>query len=51
MNPRTLQRRLEESGTTYQQLLDEVRQGTARKRLAAIISNLVRSPSCSGPKN
>jgi AraC-like DNA-binding protein len=35
VSPRTLQRRLEESGTTYQQLLDEVRQDTARKLLAA----------------
>jgi AraC-like DNA-binding protein len=35
VSPRTLQRRLEESGTTYQQLLDEVRQETARKLLAA----------------
>ena len=35
VSPRTLERRLEESGTTYQQLLDEVRQDTACKLLAA----------------
>jgi AraC-like DNA-binding protein len=35
VNPRTLQRRLEDSGTTYQQLLDEVRQDPARRLLAA----------------
>ena len=32
---RTLQRRLEDEGTTYQRLLDEVRQSTARHLLAA----------------
>ena len=35
VSPRTPQRRLEESGTNYQQLLDEVRQDTAHKLLAA----------------
>jgi len=34
MSPRTLQRRLEELGTTYQQLLDDVRRRSARRLLA-----------------
>jgi AraC-like DNA-binding protein len=34
MSPRTLQRRLEELGTTYQRLLDDVRRGTSRRLLA-----------------
>jgi AraC-like DNA-binding protein len=34
MSPRTLQRRLGELGTTYQQLLDEVRHRSARRLLA-----------------
>jgi AraC-like DNA-binding protein len=33
MSPRTLQRRLEEAGTTYQALLDEVRRQSARRLL------------------
>lgn len=33
MSPRTLQRRLEELGTSYQKLLDEVRRDTARRLL------------------
>jgi AraC-like DNA-binding protein len=33
MSPRTLQRRLEEAGTTYQELLDEVRRQSARRLL------------------
>jgi len=32
---RTLQRRLEDEGTSYQRLLDEVRQSTARHLLSA----------------
>ncbi|MFP2925825.1 AraC family transcriptional regulator ligand-binding domain-containing protein [Pyxidicoccus sp. 3LG] len=35
MSPRTLQRRLEEEGTTYQALLDEVRHQSARRLLAS----------------
>jgi AraC-like DNA-binding protein len=34
MSPRTLQRRLEAAGTTYQELLDEVRRQSARRLLA-----------------
>jgi AraC-like DNA-binding protein len=34
VSPRTLQRRLEEAGTTYQALLDEVRRQSARRLLA-----------------
>jgi AraC-like DNA-binding protein len=34
MSPRTLQRRLETAGTTYQALLDEVRRQSARRLLA-----------------
>ncbi len=34
MSPRTLQRRLGEQGTTYQQLLDDVRHRSARRLLA-----------------
>ena len=34
MSPRTLQRRLEEAGTSYQELLDEVRRQSARRLLA-----------------
>jgi AraC-like DNA-binding protein len=34
MSPRTMQRRLGESGTTYQAVLDEVRQRAARRLLA-----------------
>jgi AraC-like DNA-binding protein len=34
MSPRTLQRRLEAAGTTYQALLDEVRRQSARRLLA-----------------
>jgi AraC-like DNA-binding protein len=34
MSPRTLQRRLEELGTSYQKLLDEVRRRSARRLLA-----------------
>lgn len=34
ISPRTLQRRLEEAGTTYQRLLDEVRSRSARRLLA-----------------
>ena len=34
VSPRTLQRRLEEAGTTYQRLLDEVRYQSARRLLA-----------------
>ena len=33
MSPRTLQRRLEELGTSYQRLLDDVRRDTARRLL------------------
>jgi AraC-like DNA-binding protein len=33
MSPRTLQRRLEELGTTYQRLLDDVRRRSARRLL------------------
>ena len=35
VSPRTLQRRLGDTGTSYQQLLDEVRQNAARRLLAA----------------
>jgi AraC-like DNA-binding protein len=35
MSPRTLQRRLEELGTTYQSLLDDVRRDTSRRLLAS----------------
>lgn len=35
LSPRTLQRRLEDAGTSYQRLLDEVRQDTARRLLTA----------------
>lgn len=35
LSPRTLQRRLEEEGTTYQGLLDEVRHESARRLLAS----------------
>lgn len=35
VSPRTLQRRLEEADTSYQQLLDDVRHGTARRLLAS----------------
>ncbi|MEA2746637.1 MAG: hypothetical protein QOI41_780 [Myxococcales bacterium] len=35
MSPRTLQRRLEETGTTYQSLLDDVRRETSRRLLAS----------------
>ena len=34
MSPRTLQRRLEELGTSYQELLDDVRRRSARRLLA-----------------
>jgi AraC-like DNA-binding protein len=34
MSPRTLQRRLEQHGTTYQELLDDVRRRSARRLLA-----------------
>jgi AraC-like DNA-binding protein len=34
MSARTLQRRLEDTGTTYQELLDEVRRQSARRLLA-----------------
>jgi AraC-like DNA-binding protein len=34
MSARTLQRRLEEAGTTYQRVLDEVRRESARRLLA-----------------
>jgi AraC-like DNA-binding protein len=34
MSPRTLQRRLEDAGTTYQELLDDVRRQSARRLLA-----------------
>jgi AraC-like DNA-binding protein len=34
LTPRTLQRRLAELGTSYQQLLDDVRRDTARRLLA-----------------
>ena len=34
MSPRTLQRRLEAVGTTYQELLDEVRRESARRLLS-----------------
>jgi AraC-like DNA-binding protein len=34
MSPRTLQRRLEEAGTSYQEILDEVRRQSARRLLA-----------------
>jgi AraC-like DNA-binding protein len=33
MSPRTLQRRLEQLGTSYQRLLDDVRRDTARRLL------------------
>lgn len=35
LSPRTLQRKLEDAGTSYQRLLDEVRQDTARRLLTA----------------
>jgi len=35
MSPRTLQRRLEELGTSYQELLDDVRRRSARRLLAS----------------
>jgi AraC-like DNA-binding protein len=35
VSPRTLQRRLESAGTSFQQVLDEVRQDTARRLLSA----------------
>jgi AraC-like DNA-binding protein len=35
MSPRTLQRRLEELGTTYQVLLDDVRRRSARRLLTS----------------
>jgi len=35
VSPRTLQRRLEELGTTYQNLLDDVRRDTSRRLLAS----------------
>jgi AraC-like DNA-binding protein len=46
VSARTLQRRLEEEGTTYQSPLDDVRRSTARRLLVSTDLRPARSPSC-----